>query len=309
MTPAERKLWFEFLNDNQFKFLRQHPIDNFIVDFYCSNLRLVIEVDGDSHDEPETIEADKKRDGILRDVYGLNVIRVSNNDVIKNFDGVCQLLDEKIKNPPTPLHKGGKKEEIHKGGKEEELPNGGNEQEITKWDIFHYVYAMLHHPGYRDEYKENLRRSLPRIPFAPDFWKFAQIGKQLANLHVNYEKIEPYPLERIEDREAFADVQFKIKKMKLAADKTQLVYNEAITFTGIPKEVYEYKLGNRSALEWIVDQYQVTTDPRSGITQDPNDFDGDERYIFNLIGMIVAVSLETVKLTNELATLPYKENS
>lgn len=180
--------------------------------------------------------------------------------------------------------------------------------EITKWDIFYYVYAMLHHPGYRGEYKENLRRSLPRIPFAPDFWKFAQIGKQFADLHVNYEKVEPFKLETVQNREVFSDVQFKIKKMKLSADKTQLVYNEAITFTGIPKEVYEYKLGNRSALEWIVDQYQVTTDPRSGITQDPNDFDGDERYIFNLIGRIVAVSLETVKLTNELSALPYKEN-
>lgn len=182
----------------------------------------------------------------------------------------------------------------------------GNDREITKWDIFHYIYALLHHPGYREEYKENLKRSLPRIPFAPDFWAFADAGKQLADLHINYEQAPIHKLEKAEDREAFKDVQFAVKKMRLSQDKTELVYNEAITFKNIPKEVYGYKLGNRSALEWIVDQYQVTTDPRSGITQDPNNFDGNERYIFDLIGKIVTVSLETVKIVNKLAELPYK---
>ncbi|MCK5743365.1 MAG: DNA helicase, partial [Caldisericia bacterium] len=179
-------------------------------------------------------------------------------------------------------------------------------KKITKWDIFYYIYAMLHHPGYREEYKENLKRSLPRIPFASDFWRFASIGRELADIHINYESIEPYPLETIIKNKEFAKCDFRVTKMKLSKDKKELIYNDEYTFKNIPSEVYEYKLGNRSALEWIVDQYQVKVDKRSGIIQDPNNFDGDERYIFDLVGKIVAVSLETVKLVDELSKLSFK---
>ncbi|HPF49875.1 MAG TPA: N-6 DNA methylase [Caldisericia bacterium] len=177
---------------------------------------------------------------------------------------------------------------------------------ITKWDIFYYIYAMLHHPSYKEDYKENLRRSLPRVPYAPNFWKFAEIGKSLADIHINYEQAKEYELDRQLDKEAFKIIGYKVDKMKLNRDKTELEYNKAITFTNIPKEVFNYKLGNRSALEWIVDQYRVKVDKRSGIVQDPNNFDGNPRYIFELVGKIVTVSLETVKLVNELRKLEYK---
>ncbi|MEZ4812002.1 MAG: type ISP restriction/modification enzyme [Caldisericia bacterium] len=104
----------------------------------------------------------------------------------------------------------------------------------------------------------------------------------------------------------FEEISFKVDKMKLNKDKTELIYNRDITLKGIPPEVFEYKLGNRSALEWIIDQYRVKTDKRSGITQDPNNFDGNEYYIFELIGKIVTVSLETVKLVEQLSKLAYK---
>jgi predicted helicase len=179
-------------------------------------------------------------------------------------------------------------------------------KQITKWDIFYYIYAMLHHPDYRDDFKENLKRSLPRIPFAPDFNSVSEIGKKLADIHLNYESAEIYDLDEIVDNKEFPNIRFRVEKMKLKKDEGILVYNNAITFTGIPKEVFDYKLGNRSALEWIVDQYRVKIDKRSGITQDPNNFDGNEKYIFELIGKIVTVSLETVKLVSKLSKLPYK---
>ncbi|MGA2263516.1 MAG: type ISP restriction/modification enzyme, partial [Acidobacteriota bacterium] len=125
------------------------------------------------------------------------------------------------------------------------------EQKISKWEIFHYVYAVLHHPQYRERYAANLRRELPRIPFAPDFHGFAAAGKRLAELHVNYEQQPEYYWHRIENRKA--PLSYRVEKMKLSKDKTSIVYNEFLTIAGIPPETHEYRLGNRSALEWVID--------------------------------------------------------
>ncbi|HYP50231.1 MAG TPA: type ISP restriction/modification enzyme, partial [Pyrinomonadaceae bacterium] len=174
------------------------------------------------------------------------------------------------------------------------------DSKITKRDIFHYVYAVLHHPVYREKYAANLKRELPRVPLAPDFWAFADAGERLAALHVNYEAQTPFALEQIENRDA--EFSLRVEKMRLSKDKTELRYNDFLTLQNIPPEVYEYRLGNRSALEWIVEQYQVSTDARSGITNDPNRED-DPNYILRLIGQIVAVSLETVKTVKEIEKL------
>ncbi|MHB0987965.1 MAG: type ISP restriction/modification enzyme [Bellilinea sp.] len=172
-----------------------------------------------------------------------------------------------------------------------------NDSSITKWAIFHYVYGYLHHPGYRSKYAANLRRELPRIPFAPDFWAFATAGKRLAEIHVHYEDQPEYPLVQVEN--PLKPLNWRVEKMKLSPDKTALIYNEFLTLTGIPAMVYDYKLGNRSALEWIVDQYRVKTDPRSGITNDPNNPDAPDAII-RLIKKIVTVSLETVEIVKGL---------
>jgi predicted helicase len=171
---------------------------------------------------------------------------------------------------------------------------------ISKWDIFHCVYAILHHPQYRDKYAANLRRELPRIPFAPDFRGFAEAGAKLADLHVNYEKQPEYRLQRLESKDV--PLNWRVEKMRLSKDKTQLVYNDFLTLGGIPPEVFEYRLGNRSALEWIIDQYQVSTDKRSGIVNDPNGPD-DPQYIVRLIGKVTTVSLETTKIVKSLPAL------
>jgi predicted helicase len=173
-------------------------------------------------------------------------------------------------------------------------------KKITKWDIFYYVYGLLHHPGYRTKFADNLKKSLPRIPFAPDFKAFAVAGKKLAELHVEYEKLDPYPLKYVENPDL--PLSYVVAdKMKLNKDKTELRVNESLTLAGIPRAAFEYRLGNRSALEWVIDQYQVSEDKRSGIKSDPNRAD-DPEYIVRLVGQVVKVSLETVKIVNGLAS-------
>jgi predicted helicase len=177
-----------------------------------------------------------------------------------------------------------------------------NDGQIAGWDIFHYVYAVLHHPEYRARYAANLRRELPRIPLvgndAKVFHAYAEVGRKLADLHVNYESVAEYPLQRIENPELPLD--WRVKKMRLSKDKTAIVYNDFLTLAGVPEAAFAYRLGNRSALEWVIDQYQVSTDARSGITNDPNRADEPD-YIVKLVGRVITVSLETQKL---IAVLP-----
>ncbi|EDN69921.1 helicase domain protein [Beggiatoa sp. PS] len=173
---------------------------------------------------------------------------------------------------------------------------------ITKWAIFYYVYALLHHPHYREKYAQNLKKELPRLPLTPQFWDFAQAGKQLANLHLNYEQAEPYPLEDIENPKY--PFSLEVEKMRLSKDKTQLIYNNFLTLKGIPKPAFDYKLGNRSALDWIIDQYRVKVDKRSGITNNPNRKE-DEYYIIELFKKIITVSLETQRIVAEIQNIQW----
>ena len=171
---------------------------------------------------------------------------------------------------------------------------------IGKWDIFHYVYGLLHHPEYRERYQANLKRDLPRLPYTTDFWAFAKAGKRLGEIHVGYEEMDAYPIRFVETPDTPLD--WRVEKMRLSKDKTQLKYNDFLTLDGIPAKAFDYRLGNRSALEWVIDQYQVKTDKRSGIVNDPNRPD-DEEYIVKLIGKVIAVSLETVEIVEGLPEL------
>src|SRR5579885_673910 len=173
---------------------------------------------------------------------------------------------------------------------------------VTKWDIFHYVYGMLHHPQYREHYAENLKRDLPHLPLLhrqEAFQLCVRVGRELMELHLNYEQAKEYEqLEWFENK----DVPFswRVEKMRLSTDRRVVVVNESLRLGPLPPECFEYRLGNRSALEWVIDQYQVSEDKRSGIVSDPNRLD-DEEYIVRLIGRVVTVSVETVRLVNELA--------
>jgi predicted helicase len=132
------------------------------------------------------------------------------------------------------------------------------------------------------------------------FQAFVKAGQRLAEIHVHYEKQAEYPLTKTEKEAEKLD--WRVTKMRLSKDKTSLIYNQFLTLSGIPAETYEYRLGNRSALEWVIDQYQVSTDKRSGITNDPNRTD-DPQYIVRLIGQVITVSLETVKIVRALPLL------
>ena len=168
---------------------------------------------------------------------------------------------------------------------------------ITKWDIFHYNYAVLHHPVYRERYQVNLKHDLPHLPFAPDFWGFVNIGRQLADMHVNYEALDVMP--RLIET---PPLNWRGEKMELSADKTQLRYNDSLTVVDIPPAVFDYRLGTRSALEWLIDRYRVKPDPNgSGIVSDPNG--SDAQYIVRLIGQVMHVSQETVRFVAELPRL------
>ena len=173
------------------------------------------------------------------------------------------------------------------------------DETLTKWDIFHYTYGLLHHPDYREKYQANLKRDLPHIPFAEDFWGFAKAGAQLAELHVNYEDQPEY--DKLKPLQT-PPLNWRVEKMKLSKDKTSLVYNAFLTLDGIPPKTFDYRLGTRSALEWVIDQYRVKTDKRSGIVNDPNR-DDDPQYTLKLIEKVITVSLETVDIVNGLPAL------
>ena len=172
---------------------------------------------------------------------------------------------------------------------------------LTKWDIFHYNYGLLHHPDYRETYQANLKRDLPHIPFAKDFLGFAEAGARLAEIHVNYESQPEYDnLKFVQNPDA--QLNWRVEKMKLSKDKTSLVYNDFLTLSGIPPKAHDYRLGTRSALEWVIDQYRVKTDKRTEIVNDPNRAD-DPQYIVKLIGQVITVSLETVDIIENLPAL------
>jgi predicted helicase len=178
------------------------------------------------------------------------------------------------------------------------------DKRISSVEVFRYVYGLLHHPKYRARYAENLKQEFPRIPLVgttADFRVFAEAGRRLLDLHVNYEHQEAYPLQRVENPQFPLD--WRVEAMTLDRERNTVHYNDFLTLDGIPRDALDYRLGNRSALEWVIDQYRVARDEQGNITSDPNRSD-DEEYIVRLIGQIVTVSLETNNIVANLPPLP-----
>lgn len=180
--------------------------------------------------------------------------------------------------------------------------------EVTKDDVFYGIYALLHHPTYRETYAADLQKMLPRIPQVTGFLEYARIGRGLAELHLRYEDVPADPSVQEEwSLEPPADELERYRIEKLAwgtrKDRTRLRYNAHLTLTGIPEEEALYTVGGRSPLDWILDRYQVKTDKKSGIVNDPNDWlreQNDPRYVVDLIKSLVTVSLSTQRLIEEL---------
>lgn len=182
---------------------------------------------------------------------------------------------------------------------------------ITKEDIFWYVYGLLSSPDYKAKFGADLKKMLPRIPFAQDFWAFSLGGSALGSLHLNYETVEPYPLEERASALLMGEDAFRVQKMSFPKnngkpDKTKIVYNTKLTLAGIPLETYEYVINGKPALEWVMDRYQVKQDKDSKIVNDPNKWCEEHenpRYIVDLIKRIVTVSLATNDIVNGLPKL------
>jgi predicted helicase len=176
---------------------------------------------------------------------------------------------------------------------------------ITKLDIFHYTYAVLHYPTYQQKYEINLKRDFPRLPFYDNFYQWVSWGKQLMELHINYETVAPYPLRRI-DLPLGGDgrSRFKPTKAKLKADKDRgrIILDTVTTLEGVPEVAWEYQLGDRSALEWILDQYKEKKPKDSTIAERFNTYrfaDYKEQAI-DLLQKICTVSVETMRIIREM---------
>ncbi len=202
----------------------------------------------------------------------------------------------------------------------------GKEGQINKEDIFYYVYGILHNPEYRETFANDLKKMLPRIPLVDevgDFWQFSKAGRQLANLHINYEEIPPakevitfydrIPQKSIEKSlsgKTLKDLNYRVHKMRFPKKGQQdtIIYNEQISITNIPEKAYEYVVNGKSAIEWIMERYQVKTDKNSGIKNDPNDWAkevNNPRYILDLLLSIINVSVQTVEIIEGLPKLDF----
>lgn len=181
-------------------------------------------------------------------------------------------------------------------------------------ETFAYIYGLLNSREYQEKYANDLKKDLARIPIVKNKEKYVEVGQKLMDLHLNYEEVPVY--EGV-DITPFVNPSYKVTKMrfakkrdengKLVNDSSAIVFNSDITISNIPEKAYEYVVNGRSAIEWIIDQYQVKTDKKSGITDDPNDYSDDEKYIFNLLLRIINVSVQTVDLINSLPNFEIDE--
>jgi predicted helicase len=188
-------------------------------------------------------------------------------------------------------------------------------EEVEKDAIFFYVYGLLHAGDYRTKFAADLKRMLPRIPkvgTAEIFGTYVKAGRELTDLHVGYETVKPWALtETITAPIGTEDDEiYQVQKMTFAAksDRSTIVVNPYLNLSGIPDDAYDYMLGSRSAIEWIMERYQVKTDKASGIVNNPNDWAaevGDPRYIVDLLRRIVTVSIKTMEIVKSLPPLGF----
>ena len=189
------------------------------------------------------------------------------------------------------------------------IPNKDNVNElfaqkykIKKEDIFPFIYALLNSPDYQKYYANDLKKDLARIPNVIPKEEYIKIGKKLINLHLNYEKVPVYDKVTI----AKTGNDYKVTKMRIDKkfkDRSVIIFNNDITISDIPKKAYQYIVNGKSAIGWIIDQYRIKADKKSGIVDDPNEYSDDPKYIFNLLLRIINVSVQTVDLINQLPPL------
>ena len=197
---------------------------------------------------------------------------------------------------------------------------------ITKEDIFYYIYGILHNTEYRTAFAADLKKMLPRIPLVDesrDFWRFSKAGRTLAELHLNYENrpsatgvivtyntIPQSEIEKAMQSGEMETINYQVEKMRFPSktDKSKIIYNSQITIENIPATAYEYVINGKSAIEWIMERYAITTHKDSGITNNPNDWateHNNPRYILDLLLSVISLSVETVEIVNGLPKLTF----
>ena len=184
-------------------------------------------------------------------------------------------------------------------------------EQIGREDLFYYVYGILHSQDYRERYADNLSKELPRIPAVKkpaDFWAFSKAGRALAELHLNYETVEPYAL-TIEAKGTLTSADYRVEKMRLAkkGDKSTVIYNQRITLKDIPESAWDYVVNGKAALDWVMERQAVRTDKASGIVNDANDWAVETmenpKYPLELFQRVVNVSVKTQDIVNSLPSL------
>ena len=179
---------------------------------------------------------------------------------------------------------------------------GKKDRPITKEAIFHYVYGVLHDPVYREKYALNLKREFPRIPFYPDFWKWAGWGERLMDLHLNYETVEPYPLDI---QTLKVSETFRVLPRLIARKDQGLIEVDTITtLRGVPSAAWDYRLGTYTALEWILERYKEKTPKDPTIREKFNTyrFADYKEQVIDLLQRVCTVSVETMKVIGQMPT-------
>jgi predicted helicase len=225
--------------------------------------------------------------------------------------------EERGKTSPSLFDAAGESEFIRRDGVSDFILERAKKvygKNVGKEDIFYYVYGILHSPDYRTAFANDLKKMLPRIPLVEDvrdFWKFSKAGRKLADLHINYEDVPPYEGVEVSGE---SSGNFKVQKMHFPKKGQQdsIIYNSKTVVSNIPEKAYEYVVNGKSAIEWIMERYQVKTDKKSGIKNDPNDWAeevGNPRYILDLLLSIINVSMQTVEIVEELPKLDFGEET
>ena len=267
-------------------------------------------------------------EGVENFIIGLTGIGASTDfstiitNQISNLDNIeksqyfpLHYFEKRDKQSPTIFDAAGDSEYIKRDGVSDFIlkrarENYGNR--VTKEDIFYYVYGILHNPDYRTTFANDLKKMLPRIPLVEkpkDFWSFSKAGRDLAELHLNYESVDPYPDVTVTGAESEF---YTVEKMRFPkkGEQNSIIYNSHITISNIPDKAYEYVVNGKSAIAWIMERYQVKTDKKSGIKNDPNDWAeevNNPRYILDLLLSIINVSVQTLDIVNGLPKLEFND--
>jgi predicted helicase len=237
-----------------------------------------------------------------------------------HFNGDTQVFplyyyEEREKQSPTLFDEAGDNEHIRRDGISDFILDRARKQygkAVTKEDVFYYVYGFLHCPAYRETFSADLKKMLPRLPLVEeprDFWKFSKAGRELAELHTNYESVPAYENVKVTGAN---NGFYEVDKMRFPkkGEKDTIIYNSKILIQNIPLKAYEYVINGKSAIEWIMERYQVTIHKESGITNDPNDWAKEvenPRYILDLLLSIINVSMKTMKIVERLPQVKFEK--